>query len=167
MKKLKKAAVLTLIASLVLSISAQGNKTTITAKKSSANVRTVKFKGTGKRLKKDSFYWYKHVIETNGEDLNRNRKTIKTPERNKIPIKTGRCCYSKQKEISDGNVYNFEQKSSICFKKRASEGTKKRNCHNPCSVQGKSKEKGKHPCYRNSRCAGSKDCPQPHQTYRL
>ena len=25
--------------------------------------------GTGKRLKKDSFYWYKHVIETNGEDL--------------------------------------------------------------------------------------------------
>lgn len=28
--------------------------------------------GTGKRLKKDSFYWYKHVIETNGEDLNWN-----------------------------------------------------------------------------------------------
>lgn len=26
-------------------------------------------KGSGKRLKKDSFYWYKHVIETNGEDL--------------------------------------------------------------------------------------------------
>lgn len=26
-------------------------------------------KGTGKRLKKDSFYWYKHVIETNGEEL--------------------------------------------------------------------------------------------------
>lgn len=25
--------------------------------------------GTKKRLKKDSFYWYKHVIETNGEDL--------------------------------------------------------------------------------------------------
>ncbi|CAM3206714.1 family 1 glycosylhydrolase [Paenibacillus taichungensis] len=25
--------------------------------------------GTGKRLKKDSFYWYKKVIETNGEDL--------------------------------------------------------------------------------------------------
>lgn len=25
--------------------------------------------GTGKRLKKDSFYWYKNVIETNGEDL--------------------------------------------------------------------------------------------------
>lgn len=26
-------------------------------------------KGTGKRMKKDSFYWYKHVIETNGEEL--------------------------------------------------------------------------------------------------
>ena len=26
-------------------------------------------KGTFKRYKKDSFYWYKHVIETNGEDL--------------------------------------------------------------------------------------------------
>lgn len=26
-------------------------------------------KGSGKRLKKDSFYWYKHVIETKGEDL--------------------------------------------------------------------------------------------------
>lgn len=26
-------------------------------------------KGTGKRFKKDSFKWYKHVIETNGEDL--------------------------------------------------------------------------------------------------
>lgn len=26
-------------------------------------------KGTGKRSKKDSFYWYKHVIETNGEEL--------------------------------------------------------------------------------------------------
>lgn len=26
-------------------------------------------KGSGKRLKKDSFYWYKHVIETNGEEL--------------------------------------------------------------------------------------------------
>ena len=26
-------------------------------------------KGTGKRMKKDSFYWYKKVIETNGEDL--------------------------------------------------------------------------------------------------
>lgn len=26
-------------------------------------------KGTGKRLRKDSFYWYKKVIETNGEDL--------------------------------------------------------------------------------------------------
>ena len=25
--------------------------------------------GTGKRSKKDSFYWYKKVIETNGEDL--------------------------------------------------------------------------------------------------
>lgn len=25
--------------------------------------------GTRKRLKKDSFYWYKHVIETNGEEL--------------------------------------------------------------------------------------------------
>lgn len=25
--------------------------------------------GSGKRLKKDSFYWYKHVIETNGEEL--------------------------------------------------------------------------------------------------
>ena len=29
-------------------------------------------KGSGKRLKKDSFYWYKHVIETNGEDLSTN-----------------------------------------------------------------------------------------------
>ena len=64
MKKLKKAAVLTLIASLVLSISAQGNKTTITAKKSSANVRTVKFKGTGKRLKlqKGKKYQLKPVV---------------------------------------------------------------------------------------------------------
>lgn len=26
-------------------------------------------KGTLKRLKKDSFTWYKHVIETNGEEL--------------------------------------------------------------------------------------------------
>ncbi len=26
-------------------------------------------KGSGKRLKKDSFYWYKRVIESNGEDL--------------------------------------------------------------------------------------------------
>lgn len=26
-------------------------------------------KGTGKRMKKDSFNWYKHVIETNGEEL--------------------------------------------------------------------------------------------------
>lgn len=51
MKKLKKAAVLTLIASLVLGVTAQGNKTTITAKKSPANVRTIKFKGSGKRLK--------------------------------------------------------------------------------------------------------------------
>ena len=25
--------------------------------------------GTMRRLKKDSYYWYKHVIETNGEDL--------------------------------------------------------------------------------------------------
>ena len=25
--------------------------------------------GSGQRLKKDSFYWYKHVIETNGEEL--------------------------------------------------------------------------------------------------
>lgn len=25
--------------------------------------------GTGQRLRKDSFYWYKHVIETNGEEL--------------------------------------------------------------------------------------------------
>lgn len=25
--------------------------------------------GTGKRIRKDSFYWYKHVIETNGEEL--------------------------------------------------------------------------------------------------
>lgn len=25
--------------------------------------------GSGKRMKKDSFYWYKKVIETNGEDL--------------------------------------------------------------------------------------------------
>jgi 6-phospho-beta-glucosidase len=25
--------------------------------------------GSGKRLKKDSFYWYKHVIETNGSEL--------------------------------------------------------------------------------------------------
>lgn len=64
MKKLKKAAVLTLIASLVLSISTQGNKTTITAKKSSANVRTVKFKGTGKRLKlqKGKKYQLKPVV---------------------------------------------------------------------------------------------------------
>lgn len=51
MKKLKKAAVLTLIASLVLGVTAQGNKTTLTAKKSPANVRSIKFKGTGKRLK--------------------------------------------------------------------------------------------------------------------
>lgn len=51
MKKLKKAAVLTLIASLVLGVTAQGNKTTITAKKAPANVRTIKFKGSGKRLK--------------------------------------------------------------------------------------------------------------------
>lgn len=29
-------------------------------------------KGSGKRLKKDSFYWYKHGIETNGEDLSTN-----------------------------------------------------------------------------------------------
>ncbi len=28
-----------------------------------------KGEGTLKRLKKDSFYWYKKVIETNGEDL--------------------------------------------------------------------------------------------------
>ena len=64
MKKLKKAAVLTLIASLVLSISAQGNKTTITAKNSSTNVRTVKFKGTGKRLKlqKGKKYQLKPVV---------------------------------------------------------------------------------------------------------
>ena len=26
--------------------------------------------GSGKRIRKDSFYWYKKVIETNGEDLN-------------------------------------------------------------------------------------------------
>ena len=25
--------------------------------------------GSGKRLKKDSFYWYQHVIQTKGEDL--------------------------------------------------------------------------------------------------
>ena len=25
--------------------------------------------GTYQRIKKDSFYWYKKVIETNGEDL--------------------------------------------------------------------------------------------------
>ncbi|HFC3318946.1 TPA: hypothetical protein ACFJ2G_002950, partial [Listeria monocytogenes] len=25
--------------------------------------------GTGKRIKKDSFSWYKKVIESNGEDL--------------------------------------------------------------------------------------------------
>lgn len=25
--------------------------------------------GTGERIRKDSFYWYKHVIETNGEEL--------------------------------------------------------------------------------------------------
>ena len=25
--------------------------------------------GTGKRFRKKSFYWYKHVIETNGEEL--------------------------------------------------------------------------------------------------
>lgn len=25
--------------------------------------------GTGQRIRKDSFYWYKHVIETNGEEL--------------------------------------------------------------------------------------------------
>jgi 6-phospho-beta-glucosidase len=28
-----------------------------------------KGRGTGQRLKKDSFYWYKRVIETNGEEL--------------------------------------------------------------------------------------------------
>lgn len=27
--------------------------------------------GTLKRYKKDSFYWYKHVIETNGECLDK------------------------------------------------------------------------------------------------
>ena len=26
-------------------------------------------KGSGKRLKKDSFYWYQHVIKTNGKEL--------------------------------------------------------------------------------------------------
>ena len=26
-------------------------------------------KGSGRRYKKDSFYWYKHVIETNGSEL--------------------------------------------------------------------------------------------------
>ena len=26
-------------------------------------------KGTGKRIRKDSFYWYKKCIESNGEDL--------------------------------------------------------------------------------------------------
>lgn len=26
-------------------------------------------KGCGKRIKKDSYEWYKHVIETNGEEL--------------------------------------------------------------------------------------------------
>ncbi|MPN53917.1 Aryl-phospho-beta-D-glucosidase BglA [bioreactor metagenome] len=26
-------------------------------------------KGTAKRFKKDSFYWYKKVIETNGDNL--------------------------------------------------------------------------------------------------
>ena len=25
--------------------------------------------GTGKRLRKDSFYWYQNVIKTNGEEL--------------------------------------------------------------------------------------------------
>ena len=25
--------------------------------------------GSGKRLRKDSFYWYKHIIETNGAEL--------------------------------------------------------------------------------------------------
>ena len=25
--------------------------------------------GSGKRYRKDSFQWYKHVIETNGEEL--------------------------------------------------------------------------------------------------
>ncbi len=28
-----------------------------------------KGRGTGKRIKKKSYYWYKKVIETNGEDL--------------------------------------------------------------------------------------------------
>ncbi|MGN1206194.1 MAG: Ig-like domain-containing protein [Eubacterium sp.] len=51
MKKLKKVAVLTLTASLALSITAQGNKTLITAKKSPAKVNKIKFVGTGKRLK--------------------------------------------------------------------------------------------------------------------
>ena len=60
MKKIKKAAVLTLIASLVLGVTAQGNKTTITAKKLPANVRTIKFNGAGKRLKlqKGKIYFF-------------------------------------------------------------------------------------------------------------
>ncbi len=64
MKKLKKAAVLTLIASLVFGVTAQGNKATITAKKLPANVRTIKFKGTGKRLKlqKGKKYQLKPVV---------------------------------------------------------------------------------------------------------
>lgn len=100
MKKLKKVFVLTLIASLVLSISAQGKKATITAKKAPANVRTIKFKGTGKRLNSKK-----------GKNIN----------------KTCRFCYSKQKEISNSNIYDFQQKSSICFKKGTSEGIEKRN----------------------------------------
>ena len=39
------------------------------AKKDNKEKKGKKDKGSGKRMKKDSFYWYKHVIETNGEEL--------------------------------------------------------------------------------------------------
>ncbi len=88
MKKLKKAAVLTLIASLVLSISAQGNKTTITAKKSPANVRTVKFKGTGKRLKlqKGKKYQLKPVVAVTPNKKKYRTVTYTTSNRKVVSV---------------------------------------------------------------------------------
>lgn len=83
MKKLKKAAVLTLIASLVFGVTAQGNKATITAKKLPANVRTIKFKGTGKRLKlqKGKKYQLKPVVSVTPNK--KKYRTVKFTSSNK------------------------------------------------------------------------------------
>ena len=83
MKKIKKAAVLTLIASLVLGVTAQGNKTTITAKKLPANVRTIKFNGAGKRLKLQKGKKYQLKTKVSVSPNKKKFKAVKFTSSNK------------------------------------------------------------------------------------